>query len=388
MKALLIFALFTTSIFASKIKVTDVAFEDQGKEGKMVISLEEKLDDFPELVVKNNFVQVVIPGSFVWPKIEKSFTVANNFDSKLMAYQFDKNRVRVRAVLPNQIEDQKTKVALQLKGKNIVVTFPKQVTKQQNVVGRAPAINKKQLAQFNAGKAPKASADSYDESYLDKLLKQKEENIKLDKKPAALGATEKAPSVAEDKVNLALSGQKKEAQGFSLTSYVGKFVGFLALVLLLFYGVVTLMKKGAFNKSKLGFLNSTKIIEVLNTTYIGPKRSMLLIRAHNQVFLVGSSEKGLHMISEIKDTNGLFKEGEKQISGSNFDTTLGKANEAPKDFKLKDFLAEAPEETTEESEENIALKAIEKEMYKAKESQKVKFSDQIKSKLKDLKPLQ
>lgn len=386
MKALLIFALLTTSVFASKIKISDIAFEDLGKEGRLVISLEEKLDGFPELKVKSNYVQVAIPGAFVWPKIEKSFTVKKNFDSKLMAYQFNKDRVRVRAVLPTQMENIKNKVALQLKGKSIVVTFPKPITKPKKVVGRAPALNKKDLADLNAGRKP-SSAEAYDESYLDKLLKQKEENIELKNKPLGAKNSQTAPSVTEDKVNLALSGQEKKKAGFSLMGYVGKFVGFLALVLLLFYGVVTLLKKGAFKKSKLGFLNSTKVIEVLNTTYIGPKRSMLLIRAHNQVFLVGSSEKGLHMISEIKDTNGLFKEGEKQLSGSNFDTTLGTANEAPKDFKLKDFL-DTPDEEKDQGEENIALEAIEKEMAKAKESQKVKFSDQIKSKIKDLKPLQ
>lgn len=383
MKALLIFTLLMTSAFASKVKLTDIQFEDLGNEGRMVIALEEKLDDFPELSVKDNFVQVAIPGTFVWPKIEKSFTVKEKFDSKILAYQFNKDLVRVRALLPEQIEGKKNKVSLQLKANKIIVTFPKAATPTtKKVVGRAPALDKKDLKELNNGK----SADNYDESYLDKLLKEKEETIKIDKKAITAMESKSEPVVAEDKVKLALSGREKNPGGFSLMSYVGKFVGFLALVLLLFYGVVSLMKKGAFKKSKLGFLNSTKVIEVLNTTYIGPKRSLLLIRAHKQVFLVGSSDRGLHMISEIKDTAGLFKEGEKQISGNNFDTTLGSAEDTPKDFKLKDFL-ETPDEQENEVD-SVALRAIEKEMAKAKESQKVKFSDQIKSKMKELKPLQ
>ena len=130
------------------------------------------------------------------------------------------------------------------------------------------------------------------------------------------------------------------------------------------------------------------MIEVLNTTYIAPKRSLLLIRAHKQVFLVGSSEKGLHMISEVNDMSGLFKEGEKSLSGSNFDSSLGVANSEEKSFKLKDFLDNESEKDNNEGTDSVALRAIEKEMAAAKESHKVKFSDQIKSKLKDLKPLQ
>lgn len=375
--------LFSSNLLAANAKVTDIQFEDQGKEGQLIIKLDKKVDDFPELLVKNNFVQVAIPDSFVWPKIDKKFSYQTSFDSKIMAYQFNKNRVRVRAVMPERMETFKDRVSLQLKGNTIVVNFPK--TKGPSVAavskGRAPALAP------NSKKALESKDPSvYDESYLEKLLKQKESAIEV--KPIEKKAEN--TDLEKDTLKFKQAATKKETSGFSLTKYAGKFVGFLALVLLLFYGVVSLLKKGAFSKSKLGFLNSTKVVEVLNTTYIAPKRSLLMIRAHNQIFLVGSSEKGLHMISELKDTTGLLKEGEKQLSGTNFDSTLGSANEGSKEFKLKEFL-NASDDTAELSssqEDSIALRAIEKEMAAAKESHKVKFSDQIKSKIKDLKPLQ
>lgn len=375
--------LFSSNILAAKAKVTDVQFEDQGKEGQLIIKMDKKVDDFPELLVKNNFVQVAIPGSFVWPKIDKKFSYQNSFDSKIMAYQFNKNRVRVRAVMPEKMESFKDRVSLQLKGNTIVVNFPK--TKGTKVAavskGRAPALAPKSKKALEA-KDPSV----YDESYLEKLLKQKESAIEV--RPTEKKTQNK--DLEADTIQFKQAATEKDSSGFSITKYAGKFVGFLALVLLLFYGVVNLLKKGAFSKSKLGFLNSTKVVEVLNTTYIAPKRSLLMIRAHNQIFLVGSSEKGLHMISELKDTSGLLKEGEKQLSGSNFDSTLGNANEGSKEFKLKEFLnaSEDSTENTQDKEDSIALRAIEKEMAAAKESHKVKFSDQIKSKIKDLKPLQ
>lgn len=371
-------ALFNLAAFASKAKVTDIVFEDKVNEGRLVINLDKEVNDFPELSVKNNFIQVAIPGSFVWPKIEKKFSYSQNFDSKIMAYQFNKNRVRVRAILPQKIESQQDRVALVLKGNKIIVNFPK--SKTQKVVSRAPAL-------APASKKALESKDPsvYDESYLEKLLKEKNTDLKVENKKA-VKAQEKPLQV--DSLKMKQAATKKQEGGFSITKYAGKFVGFLALVLLLFYGVVSLLKKGAFKKGKLGFLNSTKVVEVLNTTYIGPKRSLLLIRAHKQIFLVGSSEKGLHMISEVNDLNGLFKEGEKQISGTNFDSTLGQAEETKKEFKLKEFLEAGNEDESADETDSVALRAIEKEMAAAKESQKVKFSDQIKSKIKDLKPLQ
>ncbi len=383
-KKIIFFAclVFMIQAFAGKTKVLDINFDSKGREGRVTITLDRELKESPELFIKDNFVQVSVPESIVWPKIEKKFSLNKNFDSKLMAYQFDKNKVRIRAILPQSIKSRSEQVSLQLQGKNIVISFPKLARN----VGRSPAV---------VGKAEGVKA--YDESYLEKLLREKEEKqapldskVKVEKTVESfLVPKDKGQKVQKDQVKLALSGNEKKESNFSLTTYAGKFVGFLALVLLLFYAIVTFFKKGAFSKGKLGFLNSTKMVEVLNTTYIGPKRSLIMIRAHKQVFLVGSSEKGLHMISEMNDVSGLFKDGEKQIAGTNFDSNLDVADKEDRSFKLKEFL-EAGEENSDNyrNQDNSALKAIEKEMVAAKESTKVKFSDQIKNKVKGLKSLQ
>jgi len=338
-KTFFILALLITSasLFASGTKIEGINFEDGGREGRVVIQLNQDLDGLPELMVKNNYVQVAIPGSYVWPKIEKKFTYENQFDSEILAYQYNKDKVRVRTVLPLSLEGQSNLVSLSLKGKKIVVSFPKRVKEKVAKVGRAPAIV--------GGPEDVKVVEKYDESYLDKLLKEKESVKELKKGTSVPQANETKNIVAKstsegtkdesDKVSLTLAGTKKKNTNLSLMSYAGKFAGFLALVLLIFYTVITLFKKGAIKKGKLGFLNSTKIVEVLNTTYIGPKRSLLLIRAHNQVFLVGNSEKGLHMISEVDGLSGIFKDGEKEISGSNFDTNLDKAAKKNTSFKLK-----------------------------------------------------
>ena len=197
-----------------------------------------------------------------------------------------------------------------------------------------------------------------------------EDKIVLDKKLVKKDLT-------KDSVSLTMSASDKSkgrtTEPFSMTNYIGKFVGFLAVVLLLFYGVMTLLRKGAMKKGRLGFLNNTKVVEVLGTTHIAPKKSLLLIKAHNQVFLVSNTDAGMTLISEVNDMNGLMKDGEKQVSGSNFDSQLSVASLAEKSFNTK---------------ESIDLSTELENLEKEEVADKVKFSDQIKNKVKSLKSLQ
>src|SRR5690606_25564288 len=99
--------------------------------------------------------------------------------------------------------------------------------------------------------------------------------------------------------------------------------------------------------------------------------------AHNQVFLVSNTDSGIHPISEINDVAGLFKEGEKKIAGNNFDDSLGLANDntaSESKIKLKENIMESNRQSS--LTDYLEVK------------DKVKFSDQIKKKVKNLKPLQ
>ena len=166
-----------------------------------------------------------------------------------------------------------------------------------------------------------------------------------------------------------------------------------------FYGVLTLFKKGVIKKGKLGFLHSTKLVEVISTTHVAPKRTLMMVKAHKQVFLVSNTESGMQLISEIQDVTGLIKTGEEEVTGTNFDTNLYKASKKEREFKLKedtvadnysldDMLNDDNEGVGEEKftnkNETAALKSIEKAPVK----DQVRFSDQIKTKLKHMKQIQ
>jgi flagellar biogenesis protein FliO len=356
-KLFLITTLLLTSfsVYARGAKVEKVEFNNRsGDEIEFSILMEKGFRGIPKLEVKKNILQVSIPESYVWPKVEKQVTVGKKFDTKIIAYQFNKDLVRFRAILPKSLENKKHLITLSMVGDKINLKLPKKIAANVST----PKIQRKVV------KKKKADVSKYDESYLEKLFQDKLASETKDnkiipkvetpvKREIAFNKDAPKPKVlasntVEDKVAFKESSLKDE-NDFSVMNYIGKFVGFLALILLGFYGVVTLMRKGVLKKGKLGFLNSTKVIEVLNTTYIGPKRSISVIKAHNQVFLIGNSEKGIHFLSEIKDVAGLLKNGELDLSGSNFDTNLTTENTTEKEFNLKEVLTESAPMTPEKN---------------------------------------
>ncbi len=337
--ALLVFCQFAYA----KVDVKNITLNKGRDFATLVVDFKGKVEGQPKLTLKDSIVQIEIPDGIVWPKIEKKATLGtSSFDTTLMGYQFDKEIARVRAILPYTIEGKEDAIEMNIEDKRIVLKFPIQ----------------------NKRKIEVSKGNNYDEKLLDELLK--------DKKTAAAQNNDEPFLPTEDQVKTVLSGNKeflskeKENAGFNLGSYTIKFVGFLILVVGIFIGLANIFKKKVLKKGSLGFLNKTNILEVLNTTYLAPKKNLMVVRAHNQVFLIGTSEKGIHFLSEINDMNGLLKNGEKEVSGFNFDNKLGDAFINEKEFAVKQDPAQ------------MARSAVEK---------KVAFSDQIKNKLKDLKPL-
>ena len=104
----------------------------------------------------------------------------------------------------------------------------------------------------------KKQTEKLDENYLVKLEnEQKNVQAKADAKKILIAADQKRTTqVDTDRVNVAQSSVAKmpiptPKASFSVTSYIGKFVAFLSLMILGFYGVLTLFKKGVIKKGKL-----------------------------------------------------------------------------------------------------------------------------------------
>jgi flagellar biogenesis protein FliO len=257
--------------------------------------------------------------------------------------------VAVNVILPYSLKGRESDVTIALRDGAIDVHYPRlQAQKTADTqASRAPSITDKAIVLDT--EANNAEAEKLDENYLSGLVK-KQEKLAIEKH-AQDDTTQAGAGEGTDRVNLTQSSVAKSANTaektakteegntqsrFSVAGYIGKFVAFLAIMIAGFYGVLTLFKKGIIKKGKLGFLNSTKMVEVLSTTHIAPKRTLMMVKAHKQVFLISSSETGVQFLSEINDVAGLIKNGEEEITGSNFDTNLNSANKTEKEFKLKE----------------------------------------------------
>lgn len=425
MKTLVLILASLTSLNISAADVTIKGADlvnSKGSEAKLSIRHAGTLNDNPRISVSDKVLTISIPNSGLGAKISKKVN-----GSSLSATMTGEETVAVNVALPYSLKGRESDVTITLKEGSIDVHYPRlnaAKTAEAATSGRAPAITDKAIVL--EAEANNAEAEKLDENYLSTLVKKQEKLA--DEKHA------NDPKVAQDdtagntdRVNLTQSGVAKsvnttekvqansEGNGesrFSVAGYIGKFVAFLAIMIAGFYGVLTLFKKGIIKKGKLGFLNSTKLVEVLSTTHIAPKRSLMMVKAHKQVFLISSSEAGVQFLSEISDVAGLIKSGEEEITGSNFDTNLYSANKTDKEFKLKeetkyadiqdDYEMDSLDDMLNDSvpakneRKNAGASSLSntygatnasKAIEKAPVQDQVRFSDQIKTKVKNLKQL-
>jgi flagellar biogenesis protein FliO len=373
-----VLALTTLASFSTLagVKVTSVDLTKNGANGYINVSIEGRSSELPDMKVYGKTIEITLSDAEAFNAISKSVSGAQLSANVL------NGKAIVKAVLPYDINAEG--VDLGWKNKNIEIIFPRgkvarvEVDKPAPVKPAIKTENKILTKVENA--APK---ENLNEDYLNKLVAEETQK-------AARRETDAPPAeVKKDELNVKQAAIAKSAaapapvlnkttDNFSFAGYAVKFMLFLGVVLGLFYGVVQLLKKGVFSRGKLGFLNNSQMIQVLSTTYVAPKRSLMVVKAHKQIFLVSNSENGIQFLSEMTDTSGLIKEGEKQVTGTNFDLNLGSAESTTTEmsFKIKENINESAPLPEEKGIAALTAKDI------------VKFSDELKKKAKKLKPIE
>ena len=120
-----------------------------------------------------------------------------------------------------------------------------------------------------------------------------------------------------------------------------KFFGFLLVLLAFIYACVFFLKKGYVKKNNLGFLNSSELIKVLATHHLDPKKSLMIVSAGKQVFLLSSHENGVSKLSELDDPMSYFKDGEVSLFGNNFENSIKESKDEKTEFKVKENIQES-----------------------------------------------
>ncbi|MCM2350326.1 MAG: flagellar biosynthetic protein FliO [Bacteriovoracaceae bacterium] len=353
------------------VKVTSLDLKTNGSNGYFNISLDGRSGELPDYRVIGKTIEVTLSDAESFNGIYKNVRGAQLSANVL------NGKAIIKAVLPYEIKTEG--VNLGWKNKNIEIIFPRGVAQVETTASVAPKpvvtkkTENKAVAKVETSSVAK---EALNEDYLNNLMKEDTA------KTAALDTQNTPTEIKKDEVNVSHAAPARTEvssnDSFSFAGYAAKFAVFLAMVLGLFYGVVQLLKKGVFNRGKLGFLNNSQLIQVLSTTYVAPKRSLMVVKAHNQIFLVANAENGLTFLSEMTDTTGLIKEGEKIVTGTNFDVNMGTVENsvtAP-EFKIKENITESTPYPEEKGIAALSAKDI------------VKFSDELKKKAKKLKPIE
>ncbi len=396
-----VFVILTLVAFGAfaGVKVTNLDLRTDGPNGFVNVEIDGRSNDLPDVKVFGNTIQITLTNAVPFNAITKTVRGA------ILSANVLNGKAIVRATLPYAINA--SAVDLGWKNSNIEVLFPRGVatttisrapTREVTIVAKtlapvleapkakkaveekteAPTVKAEPVREIGASRIGAVKKEELNEDYLNKLMNEGKDI------PSAAAAGMKdevktgasAPARSDAKTDIP---KAPGADNFSFAGYAAKFTLFLGLVLGLFYGVVQLLKKGVFNKGKLGFLNNGKMIEVISTTYVSPKKSLMIVKAHKQLFLVANSESGLQFLAEMKDTTGIIKEGEKAITGTNFDINMLNAemNGEATTVKIKENLMES----TPVSEET-PLSRI------AKATDVVKFSEELKKKARKLRPIE
>lgn len=394
-------ALLTSVAFGAfaGVKVTNVDLKLEGQNGFVNIAIDGRSNDLPDVKVFGNTIEITLSNADAFNAITKNVRGANLSANVL------NGKAIIRATLPYAVNA--SAVDLGWKGSNIELLFPRGVatatisrapTREVTVATdmmapaapapkavekkvEAPKATKKEIEPAAAAsKIGAVKKEELNEDYLNKLMNEGKET-KPAAEPTAAKDEVKTGSAAPVRAEVKTDAPKAAgSDSFSFAGYAAKFTIFLGIVLGLFYGAVQILKKGVFNKGKLGFLNNGKMIEVLSTTYVAPKKSLMIVKAHKQLFLVANSENGLQFLAEMKDTTGIIKEGEKVVTGTNFDLSMFTAEEAPEaasTVKIKENIMESTPVTEETPLSRIA-----------KATDVVKFSEELKKKARKLKQIE
>lgn len=382
---------FTLTAFAG-VKVTSLNLRTDGPIGFISVAVNGRSNELPDIKVYKNVIEMTLSQAEAFNAISK------NISGAVLTANILNGKAIVKATLPYDVEADT--VNLNWKNNSIEVSFPRN-RNNKAAAAVVPAVASKVAFAITPTNAPvqeikkprfEIKKDNLDEDYLNKLM-----NEESAPKAAAAPLVPSAPplEIKKDEIKVQQAAIAKPAiatytgkgipskstDNFSFAGYALKFTVFLALVLGLFFGVVQLLKKGVFSRGKLGFLNNGQMIQVLSTTYVSPKRSLMIVKAHKQIFLVANSESGLEFLSEMKDTSGLIKEGEKLVTGSNFDLNFATADSTTNiqdtNIKLKGNILES---TPVNEERGISKLAVAKDI--------VKFSDELKKKARKLKPIE
>ena len=303
-----------------------------------IVRLEFKnpVENWAEPVFYEKSVQLDFPGAFIEPA-KKSFSADSSMVTKVFASQFDGETLRVRFHIKPGTDDIEERFKLVSQGRFIIVRFDTDYV--EPVIDSSKAVlqktqntdvmGDKELADFLSRASEKmkrqeeslASAVKKEEPTIQEVETQSSE-IKV--KRAGMGVAplvDQIKKVAlsnsdEDKKDVVLNKSKtkittKDNTGFSLKDsrpsgkpmemipsgmkMISMFAVVLGLMFLIFFG----FKKYVLKNTAFG--GGNKLVNVLGTWFLGPKKNIALVEVAGEILVLGMSQDNITLLSSIID---------------------------------------------------------------------------------------
>lgn len=130
-----------------------------------------------------------------------------------------------------------------------------------------------------------------------------------------------------------MSNGNSESNGAVLPSIL-KMVSALVVVLFALYGSVYLLKKGMGRKFSRG--NTSNALEVLESTFVAPRKTVSLLRVANRSILIGITDQQISVLTELneEETAALRIPETEDATSVGFSEILATASKKVKDFRL------------------------------------------------------
>jgi flagellar biogenesis protein FliO len=327
-----------------------------------------------DLKVQGTTISLTVPEAKANHFTTKKIALDNNGSLLPFKYAEQKDSVYFQFNYPQSIERYKSQVSAFLTDGAILLKVPKISIKEENkkVVSsslknhqedftHSPAVAVETIAPLKISKEFKKVSEKDLENFF---------NDSSDVKIAAKSATEEKDSVVREEINIKKSAPLREnaflkdekAEEKTILNYALKIIFVLTIMIAVIYMGAKFIKNKTVGKSNLALFDKLGSIQVLNTTLLAPKRHLHLIKAGDQLILIGSSDQGVHMLTEIKNPLPVLRDTETQMSGTNFEREFEQSPE--KSFRLK----ETNQDIQQSKSENP-------------------FKENMKNKLKNLRPL-
>lgn len=297
---------------AAELTITNIK-QQQAHEGfssvEVDFSSEIKKDDV-NVDFQRNFIQLSLKGVSAYPARTKSFK--NGLLEKIFTYQYQPDIARARILLKvnaSKIQDQSE---WSIDGNKLLVKVPNALTKDTLKLASAAASKVQPVKVEN----PKMSQDLEDEKIVQDIINEakaagtpssnieKKENKSLEDQPLFSSKEKKASS---------LESAKDPKAGKVLTS--------LLMVLGIIGAVALAFRRFVLGKGMAG-QKSGKVIDVLSTQSLGPKRSIALIKVLDQYMVVGMSGDGMTLLSNLGSNVNVDKFMDEVGPGPSFSNTF------------------------------------------------------------------